>query len=394
MTDLPAIQPDKTYGLPAGAIAPGLAIMFNDALFDRCKQIAGYMAKADGFTPPHLVGKSEACFAVVTRAITWRLDPFAVMQSTYQTPGGRVGYEAKLVQAILENSGQIEGNVRFELFGDWSRVRGKFKMVKGDRGKDYPVPAWKTPEDEEGLGVIVRAKVRGEEHLREMDLLLATCWPRNSTLWALRPEQQIKYTAARAFAHVVAPGIFMGVPFDADADQGMIDVTPTEPARPRQTLAAFPATATAAGETADARTPSQAYMMGVAARRAGVGYRNVPGYLSALDADDWMRAWQEEDRRLHGAGENAAASSSVEKQAPDLSPEPDRRQSIDAPAAYLPEPAPDLRQVAFEEGEAARVAGKSLHSAPADVKADPVRLDAWQDGWRAKDAELMEAAAR
>jgi hypothetical protein len=220
-------EAEATYGISLAGMSPGLALMFNDRLFDRCKQIAKYMAEAEGFTPPHLLSKTAACFAVVTRAITWKLDPFAVMQSTYQTPGGRVGYEGKLVQAILENSGRLEGPVTYELVGDWNKIRGKHRIAKSAKGHDYAVPDWK-PEDEEGLGVVVRAKVKGEREPREMEpFMLRSCFPRNSTLWALRPDQQIKYTACRAFGNTVAPGILMGVPFDSDADGGgsMIEVT-------------------------------------------------------------------------------------------------------------------------------------------------------------------------
>lgn len=141
--------------------------------------------------------------AVVTRALTWRLDPFAVAQSTYQpAQGAKVGFEGKLVQAILENSGRLEGGVAFEHFGDWTRITGKFEKKKSDKGRDYAVPAW-APKDEEGLGVIVRAKLRGEDKPREFQFLLVQAFPRNSTLWALDPKTQICYLAVRRFASPV-----------------------------------------------------------------------------------------------------------------------------------------------------------------------------------------------
>lgn len=279
--------PDESYSLPATGMAPGLAIMFNDKLFDRCKQIAGYMAKAEGITPPHLIGKSEACFAVITRAITWKLDPFAVMMSTYQTPGGKVGFEGKLIHAILENSGRLEGTVEYELFGDWNRIRGKYKLAKSDRGKEYAVPAWKD-EDEEGLGVIVRAQVKGERSPREFPFYLRSAHPRNSTLWALRPDQQIKYTACRAFGNTVAAGILMGVPFDGDAEHGtMIDVTPTRPVRsdfePRKTETENPMPEFLVAD---------AYEMGREARSKDVDIKGVPLEWQDGNNDVFIEAWQ------------------------------------------------------------------------------------------------------
>lgn len=253
-----------------GPMSPALAIMLNDVLFERAKLIAKYLSESDGFVPPHLLGKPQACFAVVTRAMTWKLDPYAVAQSTYQTPGGRVGYEGKLYQAILENSGLIQGGVTFEHYGtvtvklkdgrvakfrstdpglvavfaagavetdrkDWSAVQGKFEIRKSDKGKDFAVPTWKRPEAE-GLGVIVRATVAGEAKPRELDFELIQAFPLNSTLWATDPKTQICYTAIRRFASVRVPGIFIGLPVERDDDPAeyAIDVTPAAaaPARP------------------------------------------------------------------------------------------------------------------------------------------------------------------
>jgi RecT family protein len=229
---LTEIKPDADYGLPAVRMAPGLALLFNDKLYERCKQVATIMSGAKGFTPPHLIGSSEACFGVVQMALTWGLTPQLVAASTYATPGGKIGYEGKLVQGILENSGWVEGSIQYQMVGDWNKVRGKFKKMTSQKGGEYHVPDWKE-EDEEGLGVIVRAKVRGEEQPREMEpLMLRSCWPRLSTQWALQPELQIKYRACRQFANTVAPGIFMGVPFDAAEELStMRDITPARPVR-------------------------------------------------------------------------------------------------------------------------------------------------------------------
>jgi hypothetical protein len=328
MNTLPKeISADEGYGLPTTGMAAGLAVMFNDRLFDRCKQIAGYMAKAEGFTPPHLIGKSEACFAVVTRAITWRLDPFSVMQSTYQTPGGKVGYEGKLVQAILENSGHLQGPVTYELFGDWNRIRGKHKKAQSQRGGEYFAPDWK-PEEEVGLGVIVRAQVKGEPQARELEFYLTSAWPRNSTLWALRPDQQIKYTACRAFGNTVAPGILMGVPFDTDADgRGtMTDVSPTRPPRsdfdaPQQQRVTQDPSTQAEGaaveelinrETgeitgADAQelSSADAYQMGAEARDRGFALKAVPPEWRDDEhqslADAWSDGWRSRDEEIRAA---------------------------------------------------------------------------------------------
>lgn len=219
----------------ARTLPAALAMMLDDQAYDRIKQLAGVLSKAEGVTPSHLLGKPEACFAVVSRAITWKLDPWAVANATYQTPGGRVGFEGKLVHAILERSGKFEGAIRFEHFGDWSKLAGKFVVKENQRGGKYPAPTWTQADaTANGLGVKVVGKVRGEVEPREWSLRLDQCFPLNSTLWATDPATQICYTAVRRFAHLAAPSLLMGAPFEEDPDPfaNMRDVTPA-PARPQ-----------------------------------------------------------------------------------------------------------------------------------------------------------------
>lgn len=287
--------------VPMLAMPPAMALWFDDRLFERAKLIAKYIAEAEGFTPPHLVGKPQACFAVVERALTWKLSPYAVAQSTYQTPGGRVGYEGKLCQAILENSGQLEGGVTFEHVGDWSRVQGKFRIAESQKGTKYPAPTY-TEKDEEGLGVIVRAQIRGEAMPRELKMDLRQAFPRNSTLWATDPKTQLCYTAVRRFASIAAPGLFMGVPFDRDDDAGtMIDVTP----RPqREDFAKPPADAPAAERKAEAVPEPYAVADQVGEvhefARAAEAASAFQGMLEAADSADVLQTVFENNGLLLG----------------------------------------------------------------------------------------------
>lgn len=222
-------------GLPDNMkMAPGLAIYFVDSLYQRCKAVALRMSEARGMVGPHLINNPGACMAIISRSITWNLDPFAVAQATYEV-NGKIGYEGKLCQAILENCGAIEGRVEFEFFGEWDKLRGKFRMVDAGQNKGKkPEQTW-TDADEEGLGVIVRAQVKGETTPREEEFYLAEMWPRNSTLWILRPKQQMRYAAVRAFGNIAVPGIIMGIPFDVDPSgmggDAAVDITPPRPQR-------------------------------------------------------------------------------------------------------------------------------------------------------------------
>lgn len=247
-----AVSPQSTSTNAFAATMPtALALYLNDALFERVSQIALRMSKADGITPKHLMGKSEACFAVVSLAITWRLDPFRVGAATYQTPGGQIGFEGKLVHAIIEASGKLDpasGGVRYEHYGDWSKVQGRFaikesqKMDDNGKPKKYTAAIWTDDDARAGkpidqtkwpmaqsCGVRVIAHIRGETLPRTLDFDLIQAQPRNSTLWATDPMTQICYTAVRRFASAVVPALMMGVPFDPvdnfPAATGPIDVT-------------------------------------------------------------------------------------------------------------------------------------------------------------------------
>jgi hypothetical protein len=339
--NLPApnqIAPDADYGMPSIGMAPGLALMFNDKLYDRVKQIALVMAQAEGMFGPHLVGKHAACVAVVTRSITWRLDPFAVAACTYQTPGGRVGYEGKLIQAILENSGKLEGPVTYEHFGDWDKLKGKFEIKKGTSGKDYPAPTWKR-EDVGGIGVIVRAKVKGEAEPRMLSVNLDEMFPLNSTLWATRPKQQICYTACRAFANICAPGLVMGVPWDTDDSLGtMVDITPRRP------------------QASDFDTPKVA---------------EQPATETAVS--DVPSAVEEVSK---------PAETSTETHDPETGEVAEENEPSAADA--------------FEMGRADRDRNKASSATPLEFRERGMEKfrDAWRDGWKARDEEIAQAKAK
>lgn len=233
MNDIAPLVPSETQtAFVVAGMSRGLQIFFDETRFNTCIKVAKYLAAAEGFCPRHLMGKPEACFAVVSRSLTWNLDPYGVAQATYQTPGGQVGYYGSLCQAIIENSGRLDGGIRYEYYGEWNRIRGKFAIRTSDKGTKYPAATWE-PKDEEGLGIRVLAQVKGEVELRTLEFDLKQAFPRNSTLWATDPQTQIRYTAIRRFATSVVPTLFLGVPMENDGlgewVETMRDVTPPRP---------------------------------------------------------------------------------------------------------------------------------------------------------------------
>lgn len=252
-TELTVTDQDlRRGGLPDNMkMAPGLAIYYVESLYQRSKAVALRMSEARGIVGDHLIGNPSACLAILSRAITWNLDPFAVAQATYAVKG-KIGYEGKLCQAILENCGALEGQVAFEFFGPWEKIIGKFKMIgKVGSGDRKPEQAW-GDDDEVGLGVRVSAQIRGEASRRTEEFFLNEMWPRNSVLWITRPKQQMRYATVRAFGSLAVPGIIMGIPFDVDpsgmGQDGPLDITPARPVRPANEFDRSPARDPAMGD--------------------------------------------------------------------------------------------------------------------------------------------------
>jgi hypothetical protein len=234
-----SLEPSSIKALLEGGVSISTAIMLDETLFRRATSISQMMARAQGIVPKHLLGKPDTCFAVICSALTWKMDAFQVANATYDVHG-KVGYYGRLCQAIIENSGRVEGGVEYEEIGDWSKVMGKFAMKEGKKQDENGVAskyaaATYTEKDEEGLGIIASIQVKGEAKPRTFKLMLRQCYPRNSTLWATDPLTQIKYRAARGLGNLAMPGIFMGVPLDlADEAPGMVDVTPPPAPEPEK----------------------------------------------------------------------------------------------------------------------------------------------------------------
>lgn len=137
------------------------------------------------------------------------MNPFAVAQKTHLI-NGVLGYEAQLVNAVISRSGALASRFEYEWYGPWEKVVGKFNIQKNKEGKEYRQPGWSLA-DETGIGIIIRARLKGEDHPRELDLLLAQARTRNSTLWADDPRQQLAYLAVKRWARLYCPDVILGV---------------------------------------------------------------------------------------------------------------------------------------------------------------------------------------
>lgn len=158
-------------------------------------RFADMMARSAVSIPDHLKGKPADCMAIAMQAAQWGMNPFAVAQKTHIV-SGRLGYEAQLVNAVIQASGAIVGSFRYEFDGSGASVRCR-----------------------------VGAVLRGEQSVTWGEWLSASeVTTKNSPLWKTNPKQQLGYLQVKNWARLYAPGAILGV-YTADE----LEVLPAEP---------------------------------------------------------------------------------------------------------------------------------------------------------------------
>lgn len=143
---------------------------------------AEVMASSVVSLPKHLQGKPADCMAIAMQAAQWGMNPFAVAQKTHVV-NGTLGYEAQLVNAVIQASGAIVGAFHYEFEGSGAAVRCR-----------------------------VGAVLRGQEVVTWGEWLSASdVQTKNSPLWKVNPKQQLGYLQVKNWARLYAPGAILGV---------------------------------------------------------------------------------------------------------------------------------------------------------------------------------------
>lgn len=176
--------------------APMLAnpnqLMLDDSLFTKCERLASIMASGSCTIPKHLQGKVGDCFAIIGQALRWGMDPYAVAQKTHLV-NGVLGYEAQLVIAVINAKAPIVGRLKFDYFGDWSKVKSK-------------------DDKSDNVGVVVSAVMQGDDEPTTLSISMAQVGTvRNSPLWTADPRQQLAYLGAKRWARLHCPDVILGV---------------------------------------------------------------------------------------------------------------------------------------------------------------------------------------
>jgi hypothetical protein len=211
-----ATMPEQGVDMQEFAVAPlsSTAMILDVANMANIMKFAEFMAKGRSTIPNHLQGNAADCAAVITQAMSWRMNPYAVAQKTHLV-NGALGYEAQLVNAVIQSSGVTVGRFEYDWYGPWEKIIGKTKVVKvpakeGKKEYEFRVPDYGMA-DEVGLGVRVSAILKGEDEPRVLDLLLVQASVRNSPLWATDPKQQLAYLAVKRWARLYCPDVILGV---------------------------------------------------------------------------------------------------------------------------------------------------------------------------------------
>ena len=152
------------------------------ATLDKMYQVADSLANSRISVPEHLRGNVGDCLAIVTQAMLWNMNPFAVAQKTHIV-SGRLGYEAQLVNAVLQNSGAVRGLPVYEYRGEGAGLECRVGFVPR-AGGDVVFGEW----------------------LRSQDVTT-----KNSPLWKTNPKQQLGYLQIKNWARAFVPGAILGV---------------------------------------------------------------------------------------------------------------------------------------------------------------------------------------
>ncbi|AZY49617.1 enterohemolysin [Bordetella avium] len=149
---------------------------------DSMMRAAELMAGGRATVPKHLQGSPADCMAVIMQAMQWGMNPFVVAQKTHIV-NGQLGYEAQLVNAVLQASGAIKGRFHYEYRGEGGALECRAGAV----------PAGET-------------ELVWTEWLKTSEITT-----KNSPLWKTNPKQQIGYLQVKNWARAFKPGAILGV---------------------------------------------------------------------------------------------------------------------------------------------------------------------------------------
>ncbi|EHK65957.1 RecT family recombinase [Achromobacter arsenitoxydans] len=182
MSEATTIESQSTaLDLPAANTTTSGLVLHADNM-DSMMRAAELMAAGKATVPKHLQGSPSDCMAVIMQAMQWNMNPFVVAQKTHLV-NGQLGYEAQLVNAVVQSSGAITGRFHYEYTGDGN-----------------------------GLACRVGAVIAGETDITWSEWLkVSDVTTKNSPLWKTNPRQQMGYLQVKNWTRAYTPGALLGV---------------------------------------------------------------------------------------------------------------------------------------------------------------------------------------
>lgn len=157
-------------------------MLMNQQTMQSLYKFAEVMASGNVTVPKHLQKSTADCLAVAMQAAQWGMNPFAVAQKTHLV-NGTLGYEAQLVNAVLQSSGSVVGRFHYEYDGEGQKLSCR-------------------------VGAIPRGEI---EVVFGQWLCIADVKIQNSPLWKTNPKQQLGYLQVKNWGRAYAPGAILGV---------------------------------------------------------------------------------------------------------------------------------------------------------------------------------------
>lgn len=260
-------QNEVTLPAVAEQSTSAFSLVMNDGAMDRMLSAAKMMASAKVTIPKHLQNSEGDCMAIIMQAAQWKMNPFAVAQKTHIV-NGTLGYEAQLVNAVIQGSGAITGRFHYEYRGEGNNLECR-------------------------TGAIIRGEteITWGEWIKNSDVTT-----RNSPLWKTNPRQQLGYLQVKNWARAYSPGAILGVYSEDELEHfpAEKEINPTRP--PRQT-------GTQAAEAAKQQSAAQ---FDPAERAELVG--NLEKIAAEYGIEAYAETWSKLEplqRKMVGADEHA-----------------------------------------------------------------------------------------
>lgn len=162
--------------------ATTLSIVTDSAIMGRITHMAKIMASSRVTVPKHLQGNDGDCAAIIIQSMQWGMNHYAVAQKTHIV-NGVLGYEAQLVNAVVQSSGAIVGSFKYEYKGEGAAVACR-------------------------VGAVLRgeSEITWGEWLSKSEVTV-----QNSPLWKTNPKQQLGYLQVKNWTRLYCPGALLGV---------------------------------------------------------------------------------------------------------------------------------------------------------------------------------------